>query len=432
MTVHPIDFQLDRSQNTGEFTYRPFGVASIKIRISSDTKEQPALRLRVRRQSAVDLAEGTFRGYPDNTEALMISWGGGHEPGPCVKPKDFLHFREDPAPLPKGEKSYIYFNLTHIKADELPESAVLTIEAYNPEDDSITSTLSITLKKPPSIPKNLRLVETVPKQKDVWHIQEGDYLQSYDPRWWPEGVAYEAENRPLPLTIRHTDNRLELFWADSADPLAVLTDNTNPSILSPGDHQKRFSNAVLFDLFNFDENHIALRIWFYWLNKQIGGEHFIGRHEVPDSERFDLIIRKDDGAAVFVCTDLHWSEMWGEVAESPLQISLGLSREKILSEIKKKAEDVVDKAWTAPAKWLGFKKDDDEQKVSDAKSPHNPINFIRKRANARYEKEIINQVRDKGSEAHVPQMHGVIEYHRSRFDPTKRNQMVSNDVRLVF
>jgi hypothetical protein len=431
MTNNALDFQLDQPQNNGRLTYRPFGITTLKLKITSQTKDQPALRLRVRRQTTADLNHGTFRGYPDDTDALMVSWGGGHEPGPCVKPKDFLHFREDPVPLPQGEESYIYFNLTHIKPDDLPETAVLTLEAYNPDNNTVTSTLTITLHKPTPIPNALRLVQPIPGQSDGWHIQDGSHLQNYDPRWWPEGVTYTADSQPLPLIIRRTDNRLDLYWAQTADPFAIVTDNTDPSLLAPGQHQRQYQNAVLFDLFNFDNNHIALRIWFYWLNKQIGGKNFIGRHEVPDAERFDFIIRKDNGTAVFVCTDLHWSEMWGEVAQSPLQVSLGLSREKILAEINKKARDAAGNAWEAPARWLGLKKDS-RQPIPDAQSFHNPINFIRTRAAARYKKESLNQVRDKGSEAHVPQMHGVIEYHRSRFDPTKRNQMVSNDVRLVF
>lgn len=435
MTANVIDFQLDRLKNSGQLAYRPFGVSTIKLKVSSESKDQPALRLRVKNKTAADVTEGTFRGFPKDSQALMVSWGGGHEPGPCVKPKDFLHFKEEPAPLPMGEKSYIYLNLTHIKADDLPETAELTIEAYDPgdnhRDESVVSTLTITLKRPDNIPDKLRLLESGSGQDDAWHIQDGTHLQQYDPRWWPEGVEYVAENRPLPLTIRRIANRLEIYWGDSAKAVAILTDNTKPSLLTPGEHQRQYRNTVLFDLFNFDDNHIVLRIWFYWLNKKIGGQNFIGRHEVPDAERFDIILRKEGGAAVFVCTDLHWSEMWGEVPDLPLEVSLGLSRQKILAEIEKKARDMADKAWDAPARWLGLKKDD-SQPVPDAESFHNPIQFIRDRAAARYRKESLNKVRDKGSEAHVPQMHGVIEYHRSRFDSTKRNQMVSNDVRLVF
>ncbi|MFZ0546039.1 MAG: hypothetical protein WAM60_11405 [Candidatus Promineifilaceae bacterium] len=442
MAAGVIDFQLDRPQNNGELTYRPFGVVTVKIELSSETTDQPALRLRVKRKTADDLAQGTFRGFPDDSDALMISWGGGHEPGPCVKPKDFLKFKENPAPLPKGEKSYTYFNVTHIVVDDLPETATLTIEAYEPgdahQDEVVTSTLTITLKKPDFVPDKIRLMEPVPGESDTYRIQDGKYLAAYDPRWWPEGVAYAAETGELPLIIRRVENRLELYWGGSAKPVAVLTDNTDPSILVPGDHQRSYQNTALFDLFNFDDHHIALRLWFYWLNKRIGGKQFVTRHEVPDAERFDIVIRKDNGAAVFVCTDLHWSEMWGEVPEPPLIISLGLSRERILKEVKEGAKKKADKILKGPAKWLGFSQEAegasggqvDEEEANEATEFHNPITFVRGRVKARYAKESVNKVREKGLEAHVPQMHGVIEYHRSRFDD--RNQMVSNDVRLVF
>lgn len=435
MEMGVVDFRLDRPHNTGEVNYRPFGVSTIKLKISSESRDQPALRLRVKHKTAVDLAAETFRGYPEDSEALMVSWGGGHEPGPCVKPKDFLKFREDPAPLPAGEQSYIYFNVTHVKEDELPETAALTIEAYDPENESVTSILSITLRKPDFVPEKVRFLEPVPGRADSWRVKAGTHLATYDPRWWPEGVNYTAEAAALPLTIRRDDNRLGLYWGGSAEPIAILTDNTNPSILVPGDHQRQFQNTLLFDLFNFDDHHIALRLWFFWLNKKIGGQQFIFRHEVPDAERFDIIMRKEDGTAVFVCTDLHWSEMWGEIPELPLHISLGLSRERVLAEIKAEAKKTAAKAWRAPAKWLGLLRKDEmalreREGADEAKEPHNPITFVRSRVKARYANESINKVREKGFEAHVPQMHGVIEYHRSRFDP--RNQMVSNDVRLVF
>ena len=431
MSTNPIDFQLDRPENSDELTYRPHGVCTIKLKISSATKDQPALRLRVKDILSDDIAGGTFRGFPENNDALMVSWGGGHEPGPCVKPKDFLHFKEDPVELLKGETSYIYFNLTHIKPSDLPESAVLTIEAYNPADNTITSTLTLTLVRPTDIPEKLRLILSDPDDSDIWRIGEGSHLQSYDPRWWPEGVNYAPEARDLPLTIHRQENKLKLYWGDAAKPIIVITDRTEPSILIPGSHQKDYLNSVLFDLFNFDDNHLALRVWFYWLNKHIGGDNFFGRHEVPDAERFDFILRKETGKPIFVCTDLHWSEMWGEVQEPPLEVSLGLSRKKILEEIKKKAQGTADKAFSAPAKWLGLKKEAEEP-INEAQEAHNPINFIRLRTAALYKTDELEKVRDKGSEAHVPQMHGVIEYHRSRFGRSKRNQMISNDVRLVF
>jgi hypothetical protein len=451
MTVEAIDFQLDRPQNSGEIAYRPYGVTTIRLKITSESKDQPALRLRVGRKKQSDIDEGTFRGFPNDTESLMVSWGGGHEEGPCVKPKDFFKFREDPHPLPCGEKSYIYFNLTYIDERDLPDSAVLTIEAYDIKDNSVVSTLAINLKKPSTVPEQVRRLVPHPDLMDTWKIQSGTHLPAYDPRWFPEGVSYSAVSDPLPLTIRHIDNTLKLYWGDADEPLAVLTDNTNPSLLTAGDHQREYRNTVLFEVFDFDEHHIALRTWFYWLNKQIGGKYFVGGHEVPDAERFDFLLRKNDGSPVFVCTDLHWSEMWGEVPKPPLEVSLGISRAAVFDILTKNAnkaremakeklnfsEKSLMRALEAPFKWLPRKKYNEQsesdgggsEEPSDAETPHNPIGFIRERAAARYEKEI-DSVRDKGSEAHVPWMHGVIEYHRS--DLSKRNLMVSNDVRLVF
>lgn len=448
MSADAINFKLDKNFNSEELIYRPFGVRTVKLCVSSESKDQPALRLRVKDKTEEDIMQNSFRGFPENNHSLMVSWGGGHEPGPCVKAKDVLHFKEEPVPLKAGENSYIYLNLTHIDPDDIPVSAVLTLEAYEPadshRDEAVVSTLSITLKKPEQVPSAVRLMEPVPGSTDTLGIQSGTHLQNYDPRWWPEEVGYTADSTNLPLTIKREGNQLKVYWQDETTPKILITDRTNPSLLVEGEHQIPYLNTVLFDLFNFDEHHIALRVWFYWLNKGIGGKYFFGRHEVPDSERFDFIMRKESGKVMFVCTDLHWAEMWGEVPEPPLmvdpegvahpapetlRVSLGLTKERIYEELKGKAKGSAGKKFQDVAKWLGIIEDSPPEKY-EMNQKHNPIDFIRARTMALYNIDELKKVRDKGSEAHVPQIENAFEYHRSRFN--KRNRMISNDVRLVF
>jgi hypothetical protein len=415
-----LHFQLDQPVNEATLTYRPYSTRTLKLLISSNNSDQPPLRLRPVRMIDSDKQSGTFRGWPADSDAFVLSWGGGHEPGPCVKAKDRFKVLEEPVALAAGEQSYLYFNLTHIRPDELPKTAVLTLEAYQPAKlgtpEKVISTLNIRLQRPDPLPPAVRRFVPVAGDDNHWQVSEGTHLPAYDPRWWPEQVYYLPAAAKLPLSIVCEQNQLEVLWDGRLEPIAVITDKTDPSLLQDGTHRREHANTVLFDLFQFDAHHIALRVWFFWLNKKIGGKLFIGRHEVPDAERFDFIIRQESGAVIFVCTDLHWSEVWGEVETMPLQVSLGLSREMIYKEVS-----------TTVARWLGWQKEGDHDESADA---YNPIDFIRSRTIARYEKETLNQVRDKGSEAHVPQLHDVIEYHPNPF--TGRNQMVSNDVRLVF
>ncbi|MCZ7669031.1 MAG: hypothetical protein M5U34_18485 [Chloroflexi bacterium] len=51
----------------------------------------------------------------------------------------------------------------------------------------------------------------------------------------------------------------------------------------------------------------------------------MGRHEVPDAERFDLLLRPGDGLVTLACTDLHWREMWGQTIAPPLEATVGLN-----------------------------------------------------------------------------------------------------------
>jgi hypothetical protein len=159
-------------------------------------------------------------------------------------------------------------------------------------------------------------------------------------------------------------------------------------------------------LFDFDEWHVALRIWFFWLDANIGDGFFIGRHEVPDAERFDLLIRKKDGVVTLACTDLHWREVWGQVVGGPLQATLGMSRETKL----KLAQEKLNELWSV---W----EEGEEQHYDGI---YNPTEDYIPRMARRFGQMIV--VKKKGTEAHLPMLHNVTQTDPSRW--------TSSDVRL--
>ena len=78
------------------------------------------------------------------------------------------------------------------------------------------------------------------------------------------------------------------------------------------------------DVFKFN-NAFIIRIWFLWISKKqfreaknlepleikVAEERGIfDNPELPDFERFDIVISSSNGAILSICTDFHWQEFW--------------------------------------------------------------------------------------------------------------------------
>jgi hypothetical protein len=395
MDTDAIDFPLDQLPEKVRQVYRPWGTRTLKIRVSASTKI-PALRIRPKRVHPGEAARGIFRGYADDGDAFVVSWGGGHEPGPCIQSKDFLKAFERCAPLEAGASSMIFFNLTHV-GPELPEAVTVSIETYDEESGQVFATLPIEVQKP-ELPEAVVRFEQV--ETALWR-PVGTMLPQYDPRWWPRPVSYVAAPE-MPLIIQRDGLSLYIQWDNKV--VAKITDYTEPTFLD--------TDAFSFELFDFDAWHLALRDWFFWLDKNMGGDFFVGRHEVPDAERFDLLIRKSDGRVTLACTDLHWRETWGQVEpDKILEATLGLGLQTTLDLAKEQMEKM----------WAVWKR----QEKKDHTRPYNPIIYVERLAES-LGKEQVGSVRAKGSEAHLPALHNVTQTD----DGSRPPRMTSSDVRL--
>jgi len=407
-----IPFVLDEKVCHAEepLIYRPWGTRTLKLKIITHI-DMPKLWVRPQHELPEEAALGIFKAYADDCQAFHLTWGGGHEIGPCVKTRDTLAAFETCAPIKAGDTSYLYFELTHAGA-ELPESASVTLRAFERLDKDGKSTeqdqarLTIKLQPPSELPPIDEIIRIVPGEQDnTWVVSAGNYLPVYDSRWWPTAeVAYEPSERP-PLILRIENGKLLIDWNQPGNTIAVIEDYTDPSVLL-------LAETVAFELFAFDKWSVALRVRFFWVDKYHGGDFFLGRHEVPDAERFDMIIRRRDGRVLLAGTDLHWREVWARVLPNQiLRATLGMPREVAIQLAMQKWSETWNEIWAHSLHRT--------EKTNVPNYVNNPVEpYVRRLA----EREATVTIKAGGTEAHVPSLHNV--------EQRRPAAMTSNDVRL--
>jgi hypothetical protein len=409
-----IPFALDSGDIRADrpLIYRPWGTRTIKLRTTTGS-DLPRLWVRPRTVLPEEADLGIYRAFADDSRVFHITWGGGHERGPCVKSKDLLSAFETAAPLKAGDSSYLFFSLT-CAGSELPSTATVTLRAFEclatngdaAERDQ--ARLALPIQLPPDLPPVDEIMRLVPGQRaNTWVVSPGRYLPAYDSRWWPSPeVTYVSNERP-PLLLRLEQGALLIEWGDHGNTIAVIEDHTNPSVLL-------LAETVAFELFDFDQWSVALRVWFFWVDKYVDGGFFVGRHEVPDAERFDMIIRRKDGRVLLAGTDLHWREVWARVLPGKtLRAALGMSCDTAMKL-------AIDK-WSETETWndMWAKARNHSERSLDHERAHNPVDpYIRRLA----EREATVTVKAGGTEAHIPTLHSV--------EMRRPSVMTSSDVRL--
>jgi hypothetical protein len=409
---HLIPFALDENfiQAVHPLIYRPWGTRTIKLKLTTRT-DLPRLWARPQGVLPEEEALGIYKAYADDSRAFHITWGGGHERGPCVKSKDVLSAFETCAPLAANDSSYLFFNLTHA-GTQLPPSASMTLRAFECLDtngeivERDLARLCVPIQSPSNLPPVEEIIRMLPGEQDgTWSASVGRYLPAYDSRWWPSPeVTYESSERP-PLVVHMAKGALSIEWEEPGKRIAVIEDYTDPSVLLQAE-------SIAFELFAFDQWSFVLRVWFFWVDKYIGGGFFVGRHEVPDAERFDMIIRRKDGQVLLAGTDLHWREVWARVLPAKiLRATLGMPRDTAMKLAKEKWSEIWNEIWGRALHRA--------ENSADSEHPNNPVDpYIRRLA----EREATVTVKAGGTEAHIPTLHNV--------DQRRPPAMTSSDVRL--
>jgi hypothetical protein len=209
----------------------------------------------------------------------------------------------------------------------------------------------------------------------------------------------------MPLVLRIDNGKLLIHWNDEEKVIAFIEDHTDPSVLL-------LAETLAFELFAFDEWSVCLRVWFFWVDKYIGGSFFVGRHEIPDAERFDMIIRRKDGRVILAGTDLHWREVWFRVTPKKiLRATVGIPKEAIIDMAKQKWSETWNDIWVGPTNHF--------QKGEEKEPFNNPIDPYIRRLAAR---EATVTLKARGTQAHVPMLHNV--------EQRRPPRMTSSDVRL--
>ncbi|MFQ5859072.1 MAG: hypothetical protein ACE5LU_26030 [Anaerolineae bacterium] len=381
-----ITFKVDPS-HTDEVSidYLPFGTRVLKIKVvnTAGPTDVP-LVLRPANTPVQHEEAGPLAGCADDQRDIWVVWGGGHERGPCAHGRD-ISWQEVCAPLDRGASSYTYLHVTHrpdtwdLRQPFDPSSelrtgsaqgksqdtaaalsdATVTLFVMAGEEDDPVGRLRINLRAPRvGVDSSIPVEDPV---RPVWVHEEsggriefeGSQIPTYLSRWWSEPrIRYDDASVPnlsihyrpvsesatwpwlrlwraLGMTLVREPGRVDIRL--SGQPIMMITGNIEPALF----HDR----WMLPEVYRFYSSRYAvLRLWFLWLDMDLG---VVRRrlHEVPDIERFDVLIDLEEEKAVYACTDLHWREMWGAVLQQPIKSHIGLSAGKLLRLLGERLED---------------------------------------------------------------------------------------------
>ncbi len=308
---------------SNEIHYLPFGTTTLKLRFDPPANCPAGVLIATPRQRHAE-SERVVVGHEDNGSDLWITWGGGKAAG--------IHF--DPE---KGQR-YLYFNLYH-RSQTMSQEYQVTIQVKTEQGD-LVCTRSFMLVRPfARQPIQLQWQHNWPTGSTLsW---QGKQVPAYQSRWWPkQRLAYQTRDIPA-LTLDYTrlakDNRwgqVTLSLGEGADKSVLLRID--------GRLERALHDNHLFyaDLFHFHDNVWAVRIWFNWLHHSFTEDDLASelrnqatplvrdrREEIPDAERFDVLIDIEEKIVTHIGTDNHYKELWGEWYEDrPVQAYIGHNR----------------------------------------------------------------------------------------------------------
>lgn len=352
-----ITFSVDPScPQEATADYLPFGTRVLKIKVvnTAGPTDVPLILRPVNTPDRLEEA-GRFASYADDRSDIQVTWGGGHESGPCARGKD-ITWHEICAPLARDASGYTYLHITHRpKAPPVDFSdATLTLLAVTGKDDPPIGCLKINLRVPQAgvLHNPVRPIWEGPAD-EARIVFQGSQIPTYLSRWWPKSrvryydtripdfsIRYQPVSRPVTwpwlrlwravgVALVGEPGRLDIQMENR--PLMTIVGNIEPMLFR--------NRLILPEVYRFySPRYLVLRLWFFWLDTRLD----VVRqqiHEIPDIERFDVLIDLQEGRALYACTDLHWQEMWGMVRHQPIKSHVGLSAGKLFRLLGQRLED---------------------------------------------------------------------------------------------
>lgn len=302
--------------DTDVLNYLPFGTTTLKVYFDppADCPEGILTAAPLKRHGE---RERIIIAHEDYGSDLWISWGGGKAEG--------IHF--DPS---KGQR-YLYFNLTH-RSSTIAEDYPITIQVKDEAGNLVTARRFVAVRPAARHPLRLNWHSDWPFGSTLqW---QGKHVPDYQSRWWPQQRLTFQKREVPPFTVRYDRMTTSDRWGRVVLSLAGQTLARVEGRLESALHDVRLFDA---DLFHFYENVWAVRLWFSWLHHSFteGDLHADvlgkavplvrdGREEIPDVERFDLLVDVEEKVIRYIGTDNHYKELWGQWGwERPVQALIG-------------------------------------------------------------------------------------------------------------
>lgn len=401
---HCLEFHLQSDPVPQSIDFLPYGTRTLKLRVTADNPVALRGERLILRSEHLPQGFGRRRFYSheQGTTHFRVSWGGGrNRPGACLSSADVVVL-EHKVPLQEcreigREPSYVYLNVTHLHGScQAPYTLLLGVHREDaPKHEPPLQVTPITLTPPRQIADG-----EVKRPLRFDHSAGcfvGRHVPRYLGRWWSPWQVRYVEPPSIPaLFLASLDDILAVEWHSGPEDRVL----GGQRIAEIADHialQSVAGDTRLFDaeLYHLHGDYFVLRLWFSWLM-----EHDIrtALDEIPDAERFDLVIDAATRQVVFAATDLHWREVWARASTgpgAPVRGHLGLMSESGLQYVKDKlpALDAARESWLAEV-----------EKVLRQDSP---------RAGLRIPSEVVRaELRDPGKstargiglEAHVPSL----------------------------
>lgn len=386
-----IERQLPIVENSVD--YQPFGVKVLKLRVRRNQNSKPTLGpIWIHPQGyqrpdgkSDDPAKWRVYGTAVANSDLWVAWGAGDEKGFCAKTIKQFGFLEKPVDLDDDGDYYIYLHLIHRPSDpfvHVLKDIPLSLQATSKDGKTVFGELAVTL----TVPKN-----TTNPIRPNWQWNQADQasvitmqgvassnaqVPLYFSRWWPSQkitwANVDTETMQFIQSIkliykRRFENKdqghIEVFVGDTG-VASIYGDLTLPM------HDARLANIEVFQF--LDDYHVVLRLWFYWVHlgftadelltylpadqKNVGRDEaerltkdvrkgllsWRKREEVPDVERFDIVLDPNNLDVKYVGTDTHWQEFWAVVAEGePLKARIATLSDTF--RVLKQAQNVPQK-----------------------------------------------------------------------------------------